>query len=169
MQLLLEHTQRGKVFRLWAKYELLGEEEKLVGRYDIRKFILVEGNPRQERERALKMAAALAVVVGLIAIPFFGTPLAAISWGIPTFVIAWPVTYMRIKETIRVRDMLDGRHFSCRSITTLLQKEDQIGEMGEIFTRFLERLKNWEGREVIEMAPGRPPVARSVERPRAAE
>ena len=26
MQLLMEHSQKGKVFRLWAKYELLGQE-----------------------------------------------------------------------------------------------------------------------------------------------
>jgi hypothetical protein len=30
MQLLLEHVQKGKTFTLWAKYELLGQEEKLV-------------------------------------------------------------------------------------------------------------------------------------------
>ena len=41
--------------------------------------------------------------------------------------------------------------------------------MAEKFTQFLEALKNWGGREVIEMATGRPPIARFVERPHAAE
>jgi hypothetical protein len=53
MQLLLEHSQKGS---LWAKYELLGQEQALVDRYNIRSVVLVEGNPRQERDRAMKMA-----------------------------------------------------------------------------------------------------------------
>jgi hypothetical protein len=44
-----------------------------------------------------------------------------------------------------------------------------MSEMAEKFTQFLELLKNWGGREVIELAPDRPPIARFVERPRAAE
>jgi preprotein translocase subunit Sss1 len=102
MQVLLQRVQKGKVFSIWIKYELAQHEEELVDKYNIRKVVLVAGNPWQEFIRSLKMAAAVAVVIGLIAIPFFGTPLAAISWGIPAFVIACPVIYSRIKETIRV-------------------------------------------------------------------
>lgn len=71
MQLLLEHSQNGKVFRLWAKYELLPQERELVERYNINKVVLVEGNPSQERDRAMKMAIALAVVVFLLAFAGF--------------------------------------------------------------------------------------------------
>lgn len=131
-------------------------------------FILVQGNVRHDRERAMKLAAVLAVIAGLIELSF-GPPPMAVTVAVITFILGSIGIYNNIKETIRVQDMLDGRHFSCRSITTLLQKQEQIGEMGETFTRFLERLKNWGGRQVIEMAPDRPPIARFVERPHAAE
>ena len=63
INLVMEHSQRGNVFALWAKYELLGQDEKLVEQYNIRKYVLVEGDVRHDRERASKLAAALAVGV----------------------------------------------------------------------------------------------------------
>src|SRR5512134_1503494 len=63
MQFLLEHVQKGKTFALWARYELLGQEEKLVEQYNIRQVILVDGNPREEWSRARKMAGSLAICV----------------------------------------------------------------------------------------------------------
>jgi hypothetical protein len=167
MQLLMEHSQRGKVFSLWVKYELLGQEQTLVEKYNIKRTVLVEGNPRQERERAFKMGAALAVVVAGAMFPF-STPADAAAFGLITLVVAPFVIYFRIRETIRVEDILNGRHFACRSIITLLNKKQQISEMAERFTHFLESLKNWGGREVVELAPDRPPVARFVEKPHAA-
>jgi hypothetical protein len=48
MQLLMEHSQKGKVFRLWITYELSEPELSLVERYNIRQVILVEGNRQAE-------------------------------------------------------------------------------------------------------------------------
>ncbi len=177
MQLLLEHAQKGKTFSLWAKYELPGEEEKLVERYNIIGVVLVEGNPQEEWSRARKMAGALAILVYVAGI-FWAVSqggndiqalLAALPLAILIFAVAVFVIRYRIRETIKVGDMLTGRHFSCRSIITLLEKKQKISEMGEKFTQFLELLNNWGGREVIEMAPDRPSIAKFVERPRAAE
>ena len=95
--------------------------------------------------------------------------LAALPLAILVFAVAVFVIRYKIRETIKVGDILNGRHFACRSIITLLEKKQQISEMAEKFTQFLEALKNWGGREVIEMAPDRPPIARFVERPQAAE
>lgn len=177
MQLLLEHVQKGKTFALWAKYELLGQEEKLVEQYNIRQVILVEGNPQAEWSRARKMAGALAVLVYLAGI-FWAVSqggndiqalLAALPLAILVFAVAVFVIRYKIRETIKVGDILNGRHFACRSIITLLEKERQLSEMAQKFTQFLEILKYWGGREVIELAPDRPPSARFIERPRAAE
>jgi hypothetical protein len=166
MQLLMEHAQKGRVFRLWAKYELLGQERELVDQYDIRRYVLVEGDPKHEKERALKLAAALAVVVSGLTL-VFSTPADAVLLGLIALVGGWIGIYYRIRETITVDDIVNGRHFACRSIATLLQKREQIAEMAQKFTQFLEALKNWGGREVIEMAPDRAPIARFVERPHA--
>ena len=97
----------------------------------------------------------------------FRAPADAVLLGLIALVGGWIVIYKRIRETITVEDILNGRHFACRSIITLLNKKQQISEMAERFTHFLETLKNWGGREVIEMAPDRPPIARFVERPPA--
>jgi hypothetical protein len=177
MQLLMEHSQKGKVFRLWITYELSEPELSLVERYNIRQVILVEGNPQAEWSRARKMAGALAVLVYLAGI-FWAVSqggndiqalLAALPLAILVFAVAVFVIRYKIRETIKVGDILNGRHFACRSIITLLEKRQQLTDMAEKFTQFLEALKNWGGREVIEMAPDRPPIARFVERPQAAE
>ena len=167
MQLLMEHSQKGRVFRLWAKYELLGQERELVDKYDIRRYVLVEGDPKHEKERALKLAAALAVVVAGLTL-VFSTPADAVLLGLIALVGGWIGIYYRIRETIAVDDILNGRHFACRSILTLLEKEQQISDIAQKFTQFLEALKYWEGRQVFDMAPDRPPSARFIERPRAA-
>ena len=74
MQLLLQHAQKGRVFSLWVKYELLAQEHNLVDKYNVRKVVLVEGNPRQDRERAMKLAGALAVVVFCSGLRLLGSP-----------------------------------------------------------------------------------------------
>jgi hypothetical protein len=177
MQLLLEHAQKGKVFSLWAKYELLEQEQKLVEQYNIRQVILVEGDPQAEWSRARRMAGALAIVVYIAGIFWAASQrvndiqalLAALPLAILVFAVSVFVIRYKIRETIKVGDILNGRHFACRSIITLLEKKAQLTEMAEKFTRFLEALRNWGGREILEMAPDRPPIARFVERPHAAE
>jgi hypothetical protein len=112
MQLLLEHAQKGKVFSLWVKYELLAQEHNLVDKYNVRKVVLVEGNPRQERERAMK-SIGLSVVVFLLGFAAFGQPVAGITLALIAFPIGWIVIYYRIRETIRLEDALNGRHYRC--------------------------------------------------------
>jgi hypothetical protein len=123
--------QKGKVFSLWMKYELAKHEEELINKYNIRRTILVEGNPRQEKERAGKMAAVLAVLVGVGAMPFLRVPGPAIALGIITLIVGWIAIYNYIRETVRVNDILNGRHFACRSIFTLLNKEEELGLLAE--------------------------------------
>src|SRR5512132_3676771 len=135
MQLLLEHVQKGKTFALWAKYELLGQEETLVEQYNIRQVILVEGNPQAEWSRARKMAGALALVylAGIFwAVSQGGNDIQALLAALPpailVFAVAVFVIRYKIRETIKVGDILNGRHFACRSIITLLEKERQLSD-----------------------------------------
>jgi hypothetical protein len=90
-------------------------------------------------------------------------PLALLVFAVAVFVIRY-----KIRETINVGDILNGRHFACRSIITLLNKEDELGNLAEKFAVFLDTLKDWGGRVVVEIPPGRPPIARLVGKPRAA-
>ena len=117
------------------------------------------------------MGGALGVVVFLLIFLMFGFMAlnAAITMALIVFAVGSLAIYKNIREKITVEDILNGRHFACQSIITLLEKKQQISKIAEDFTQFLEALKNWGGREVIEMAPGRAPVARFVDRPHAAE
>lgn len=176
MQVLLQRLQKGKVFSLWMKYELAKHEEELVDNYNIRKVILVEGNPREEWRRARKMAGALAVVVYIAGLFWavsqraneFQALLGAAPLALLVFAVAVFVIRYKIRETINVGDILNGRHFACRSIITLLNKEDELGNLAEKFAVFLDTLKDWGGRVVVDVPPGRPPIARLVGKPRAA-
>jgi hypothetical protein len=177
MQLLLQRLQKGKVFSLWIKYELEKHEQELIDKYNIRKVLLVEGNPREEWSRARRMAGMLAIVVyiagviwgvsqraGDIQALLGAVPLALIVFAVAAFAIR-----QNIRETINVGDILNGRHFACRSIITLLNKEDELGNLAGKFAEFLDTLKDWGGRMVFEIPPGRPPIARLIGKPRAAE
>jgi hypothetical protein len=134
MQVLLQGVQKGKVFSLWMKYELAENEEELVDRYDIRKVILVEGNPREEWSPARKMAGALAIIVYIAGIFWaasqglsdFRALLGAVPLAVLVFAVAVLIIRYKIRETINVGDILNGRHFACRSIITLLNKEDKF-------------------------------------------
>jgi hypothetical protein len=125
MQLLLEHSQKGKVFSLWVKYELLAQEHNLVDTYNVRKVVLVEGNPSQERERAMKLAIGLSVVVFLLGFAVFGQPVAGITFALIAFPIGWIVIYYRIRETIRLEDALNGRHFAAAASSRCLRRSSK--------------------------------------------
>jgi Na+/H+ antiporter NhaD/arsenite permease-like protein len=73
-----------------VKYELLAQEHSLV-KYNVRKVVLVEGNPRQERERPMKLAIGLSVVVFLLGFAVFGQPVAGITLALIAFPIGWIV------------------------------------------------------------------------------
>jgi hypothetical protein len=90
------------------------------------------------------MAGALAIIVYIAGI-FWGVSqggndiqaiLGAVPLAILVFAVAVFVIRHAIRETVKVVDILNGRHFSCRSIVTLLEKKQQISEMGEKFTQF---------------------------------
>jgi hypothetical protein len=164
MQVLLERLQKGRNFSLWMKYELSEHEEELITKYHVRNYLLVEGNPKEEQSRALKLAGALAVLAFLLVSGpgGIGAGLGAAFW---TFVLGWIGIYYSIRERIKVRDILNGRHFACRSIVTLLNKENELGELAKTFAVFLEDLEHWGGRVVVEVAAGRAPITKFEERP----
>src|SRR5512132_1172686 len=106
--------KKEKLSRCGHKYELLGQEETLAEQYNIRQLILVEGNPQAEWSRARKMAGALAVLVYLAGI-FWAVSqggndiqalLAALPLAILVFAVALFFIRYKIRETIKVGDIL---------------------------------------------------------------
>lgn len=89
-----------------------------------------------------------------------GIQIALLVFGVGSLVI-----YDSIREQIRVRDILDGRFFKCKSVVSLITKEQNIAEMANAFRHLLEAMKNWGGREIIELEPYKEPVLRLIEPP----
>ncbi len=84
---------------------------------------------------------------------------------IPVFVGGAILLYHQFREEVRVSDILDGRHFFCRSVVKLMAKEQEVAEMAHAFRHLLEAMKNWGGREIIELEPYKEPALRMIEPP----
>jgi tetratricopeptide (TPR) repeat protein len=164
MQLLIQRGQRKiiilPIFDLWAKFELNLEEEALIDKYRVRKHILVEGKPLQ-RWKAAIFGIIIAGVIAAIVHNFLGAQLITLL----VFVGSAFLLYHQFREEIRVSDILDGRHFACRSVVKLMAQEQEVTEMAHAFRHLLEAMKNWGGREIIELAPYKAPALRLIEPP----
>lgn len=163
MQLLIQRGQRIIIFPffdLWAKFELNNEEDALIAKYRVRKFILVQGKPLQRLFAAI-LGIIVAGVLAVIAQIYLGALLITIL----VFVGGAILLYHQFREQVRVSDILDGRHFICRSVVKLILKEQEVAEMAHAFRHLLEAMKNWGGREIIELEPYKQPALRMLEPP----
>jgi tetratricopeptide (TPR) repeat protein len=112
----------------------------------------------------LKAAIFGIIIAGVIAAivhNFLGTQLITLL----VFVGSAYLFYHQFREEIRVSDILDGRHFACRSVVKLMLKEQEVAEMAHAFRHLLEAMKNWGGREIIELEPYKEPALRMIEPP----
>ena len=169
MQLLIQRGQGKTIllrlpnFKLWAKFELTPEEAALINKYQVHDHILVEGIPGQLRKAMIISGVLGFFVYGLFAPQAgFGD---AILILFSVFAVGSFVIYHNIREQIRVRDILNGRFFACKSVVSLMAKEQNIAEMANAFRHLLEAMKNWGGREIIELEPYKEPVLRLIEPP----
>ena len=164
MQLMIQRGQRIIIifpfFNLWAKFELTSEEDALIAKYRVRKFILVQGKPLQRLWAAI-LGIILAGVIAGIAHYILGAQLITLL----VFVGSAILLYHQFREQVRVSDILDGRNFICRTVIKLMLKEQEIAEMANAFRHLLEAMKNWGGREIIELEPYKEPAVRMIEPP----
>jgi hypothetical protein len=173
MQLLLQRSQSegtlGRIkFALWAKFELAADEQALIDKYRASNAILSEGDRIRDLKRAALYGAGLAILGALLFRALgLGLP-QAVLLGLLAFAAAACGIYQQIREEIRVSDILAGRSFSCRSVVTLMEKEKTVTDMAVVFRRFLEAMKDWGGKEIIDIAPDQEPVLRTIEPPHAA-
>jgi|1185.fasta_scaffold103293_2 hypothetical protein len=167
MQLLIKRGQHkgmgGKpVFDLWVQFELTLEEQGLIHKYGVQNFILSYGNVRRDVIKSILYAWILSIFVLIISSFTFG-----ISQGIElSFLIITLGSYTiyhRIRETIKVQDILEGRTFACGSVIGLFEKQDTLAKMALEFRRFLEATKTWGGKEVIILEPDKEPELRVIE------
>ncbi len=149
-------------FRLWARFDLAHEEQELVRKYRVEDTILSEGDPPRDLKRAAWRAGPIALLVALLVYGYSPFSLGGVViWGVTPAVLAGLVSfvvlawliYHQIREEIRVRDILTGRVFTCRSVLRLVEKEELLIVMAAKFRYFLETMKTWDTEEMVLIEP----------------
>jgi len=152
MELLFKRAQSSsrllKVsFKLWGKIDLDEEEQALVKRYSLGDACLIE----DFQPKLIRNATLFGLFVGLVLYTLTAFMPDSVQNVLAILAIAgggfW--FYHQKRETIFVKDLLHGRHFSCRSIVDLAHKEAWLEERVAILRQVLESAKHWDGTETI--------------------
>lgn len=158
MELLFKREQTsgrmGRVaFKLWGKVELTEEETALVRRYRIDESVLIDADDDAQRNKAIWLGVlAFAVAAGLIFALFKNGGFAFLG-GIAGGVAAGYWWLNEKRETVFVKDMLHGRHFTCESVVDLAKKEAWLGSGCAVFRQIMEGAKHWDGVERTTIEP----------------
>jgi hypothetical protein len=141
--------QVGRVtFKLWSQIELDENEKAILKRYRFDEALLVDAiQPNLLRNSGIAglVAGVFAYIVVDVVAPAniaLLLALAAIGGG----AYWW---YHNNRETVFVRDLLHGRHFACKTVIDLAQKEAWLTSMVAFLRQVMESAKNWDGTETI--------------------
>lgn len=158
MDLLFKREQTsGKIgrvaFKLWGKIELDEDEQALVKRYKFDQAILIAAiQPSLLRNAGLLGLLALIIAYSIL------SPIVPAVAGLGGVLAGGGVAYWYYhnnRETIFVRDLLHGRHFTCESVVDLARKEAWLTTIVSFLRQVMESAKHWDGTEThaIEALP----------------
>lgn len=163
MDLLFKREQTpGKLsrvnFKLWGKVELDENEQEIVKRYRFENAVLIEAVQPNLLRKAIFVAVIAFIFSFWLLASFLGRSL-GMSGAILFSALAgigagyWYLNEKR--ETIFVKDLLHGRHFTCESVVELARKEAWLSMIVEFFRQVMESAKHWEGteRHTVEALP----------------
>ncbi len=153
MELLFKREQTaGKLsrvtFKLWGKLELDADEQALVKRYRFDQAILLE----ELQPTLIRNAGILGIIAGGIAYLILDLILPnsfALLLGLAAAAGVAYWHYNEKRETIFVRDLLHGRHFTCHTVLELAHKEAWLEAITSFLRQVMESAKHWDGTEKI--------------------
>ncbi|QJB69854.1 hypothetical protein [Parasphingorhabdus halotolerans] len=155
MNLLFKREQTpGKIarinFKLWAKLEITADEKALMDRYSFANGALVEVIQPNLIRTAAALGFAVFIVTGVVLSAMAGTKVAVVLGLLAGGGAAyWWINEKR--ETIYVRDLLEGRNFKCSSVIELAKQEARLHDMVYVLRQVAESAKHWDGAETIEI------------------
>lgn len=150
MNLLFKRAQTDDVtgnvkFKLWAQTELDEDEQHIVKRYRFDSAKLVDAlQPNLMRNAVLVGAGVAAVLAVLLWSYSIGLAFAAIVGSFAGYLF-----YDRNRESVLVRDLIHGRHFSCRSVVELARKEAWLMTVVAVLRQIMETAKHWDGTQTM--------------------
>lgn len=153
MNILFKREQTtGKIgrvtFKLWSQIELDQNEQALLKRYRFDEAILIDAlQPKLLRNSGLigLLAGIVAYIIVDAIMPASIAMLLALA-AIGGTAYWW---YHNNRETIFVRDLVHGRHFACKTVIDLAQKEAWLTSMVAFLRQVMESAKHWDGTETI--------------------
>lgn len=159
MDLLFKRNQTagklGRVaFQLWGKLELDEDEQALVKRYRFDEAVLI-GATQSNLFRNAVLVGIVAFIAAYNLLDFVIPNTTAGFLGLIVGGVAGYWFYTEKRETIFVKDLLHGRHFTCDSVIDLARKEAWLTTIVSYLRQVMESAKNWDGteRHAIEALP----------------
>ena len=143
----------------------------MINQYKVYNMILTEGGLAGQFKLflmrmtggQLRLAFYGAVVIAL----FLWATTSSLALAVVTVLFGTFLIYALIREQVEVHDVLAGRNFSCKSVVDLMILEEEIGKVANSFRHLLEVMKNWEGKEIIELKPYEEPILKVIEKSHA--
>lgn len=148
-------------FRLWGKVELDSEEEEIVKKYKFDDAILTLVIQPGLMRASVLVAVAVFVVVFLVATAVFGMTIGALVGLVAGGGVAYWY-FNEKRETVYVKDLIHGRHFSCDSVVELARKEEWLRLVTAFLRQVMESAKHWDGTERTKIDPLPKDEARQV-------
>jgi hypothetical protein len=174
MQLLLRRRilmgTRSSKFALWAKFEVADEDLRLIRHYQVSNCYLTIEASRRDFWRAGVISFFIALIgVSLFSAVFSHVPVMMASprgmiqqqllipWWVWALIMAFVFSfgtwliYEQLRLAIRIEDMLNGRQFKDKSLVLMARRERQMVGYAHAFVALLDKLKEWEGTDIIEI------------------
>ena len=136
-------------FKLWTKIDLDPAELAILNRYALDRAVLIDMfQPTLLRNAILIGIGAAVAAYLLLRAMDVGSSLMAILVLVAAGAAGW-FHYDRKRETVFVRDLIRGRHFSCDSVIDLARREAWLKTNTGILRDVMESAKNWHGTEIV--------------------
>ena len=153
MELLFKREQTaGKLarvnFKLWGKIQLDDDEKEIVRRYRFDDAILIA----VLQPTLIRATIFIALGVFILVFGFLLTIWSATVGFIAGILAGGGAGYWYLnekRETIFVKDLIHGRHFTCDSVVDLARKEAWLAIVVGFLRQVMESAKHWDGTETL--------------------
>lgn len=153
-------TTRGVKFKLWGKVELDEDETAIVKRYQFEHAVMIFVDQPNLFRNAIGTGIGAALLVFAVLFSFMDD--AALVVAVLAGAGAGYWYFHEKRETIYVRDLLHGRHFTCDSVVELARKEAWLETITAYLRQVMESAKHWDGTARLTIEPLPKDEARQV-------